>query len=124
MVVRATEGVPTVPTFQMFACNNTRIILAIRLLLQVNLVSYRCTCGCPPNIAIPVGGYCRRIRAPQHRWDDPLPLHQRSWPTNYRRGLEDALVMHCTRRSRVCHRVRAVSLWGGAITLLGAVCLH
>src|SRR5258706_13571574 len=41
-VVRATDGVPTVPTFQMFACNNTRIILAIRLLLQVNLVSYRC----------------------------------------------------------------------------------
>src|SRR5258706_13875068 len=47
MVVRATDGVPTVPTFQMFACNNTRIILTIRLLLQVNLVSYRCDHSCP-----------------------------------------------------------------------------
>src|SRR5258706_2048119 len=42
MVVRATDGVLMVPTFQMFACNNRQIILAIHLLLQVNIVSYRC----------------------------------------------------------------------------------
>ena len=35
-MVRATDGVPTVPIFRMFACNNSRITSQYCLLLQVN----------------------------------------------------------------------------------------
>ncbi len=71
------------------------------------------TCGCTPNIAIPVGGYCTWIHAPQHRWDDPLPLHQWSWPTNYQQGLEEALVTHCTCWSQV-YITSGLSVSGGS----------
>ena len=36
LLVRATDGVPTVPIFRMFACNNNQITVQYRLLLQAN----------------------------------------------------------------------------------------